>query len=194
MKPAWVAAIDSVGDSVIAGAPLDAATTFASCSFARPKSSTLTVAIRTNFDVRRLQIAMNDALLVSGGERLGNLPRDGQRFGQRQWASRDPIRQRGALDELHHERVRVAGVFKAVDGGDVRVIDRGEQLRLAVESGQLQRVGGAECRQHLDRDVAAKLRVPRAIDLAHPTGADGLLNVVWTKTCAWGDGHGRRRL
>ena len=60
-----------------------------SIAFASPKSSTFTVPSRRDLDVRGLQIAVNDALLVRGFERLGDLPRDRQRFVERQWAARD---------------------------------------------------------------------------------------------------------
>ena len=60
----------------------------ASIAFARPKSSTLTVPSGAHLDVRRLQIAMDDALLVRRFERLGDLPRDRQRFVERHRALR----------------------------------------------------------------------------------------------------------
>ena len=49
-------------------------------AFARPKSSTLTRAVRRDLDVRRLEIAMDDAVLVRRFESLGDLPRDRQRL------------------------------------------------------------------------------------------------------------------
>lgn len=48
--------------------------------------------------------------------------------------ARDPIGQRQALDELHHERADAALVLEAVDGGDVLVGERGENFGLALES------------------------------------------------------------
>ena len=56
----------------------------ASIAFASPKSSTLTVPSRADLDVRGFEIAMNDALLVRGFERLGDLLRDGQRLIERE--------------------------------------------------------------------------------------------------------------
>ena len=50
-----------------------------SSALARPKSSTLTVPSRADFDVGRLQIAMDDALVVRGFERVGDLAGDRQR-------------------------------------------------------------------------------------------------------------------
>ena len=116
--------IDRLGDEPAAG----------SIAFARPKSSTFTVPSGAHLDVRGLQIAVNDALLVRGFERLGDLLRDGQRFVERNRAARDALREIVALDELHHERGDAAAFFEAVDRGDVRMIQRGEHFRFALEA------------------------------------------------------------
>ena len=76
---------------------------------------------------------MDDAVLVRGLERLGDLARDRERLGERQRPARDARREVVALDELHHERADAARLLDAVDGGDVRVIERGEQLGLALK-------------------------------------------------------------
>ena len=55
-----------------------------SSALARPKSSTLTVPSGAQLDVGGLQIAVDDAVLVRGFERVGDLPRDRQRFVERQ--------------------------------------------------------------------------------------------------------------
>ena len=47
------------------------------------------------------------------------------------------------------------------------MIQQGERARLAFETGEALRVGGQVRWQYLDRDIATKRRVPRAIDLAH---------------------------
>ena len=64
----------------------------------------LHVAVGRQLDVRRLQIAMNDAVLVRGFERLGDLPRDRQRFVDRDRPLRDAIGERRPVDQLQHER------------------------------------------------------------------------------------------
>ena len=76
--------------------------------------------VRPHHDVGRLQIAMDDPLSVRGLERLDDLPGNRQRLIERQRALRDAVREGDALDELHHERGRAAGLLDPVDGGDVR--------------------------------------------------------------------------
>ena len=70
----------SVGDIEKAFGSFEPFDTFGSFSFARPKSSTFTVPSAAHLDVRRLQIAMDDALLVRRFERLGDLLGDRQRL------------------------------------------------------------------------------------------------------------------
>ena len=63
-------------------------------------------------------------------------------------------------------------LLDAVDGGDVGMIQRGEDLGFALEARQPIGVVRERFGQDLDRDVAIQLRVARAIDLAHPACAD----------------------
>ena len=70
----------------------------------QPEVEHLHRAVGAHLDVRGLQIAMDDALLVRGFERVGDLLRDRQRFVERDRAARDALRQILALDEFHHER------------------------------------------------------------------------------------------
>src|SRR6266545_6263468 len=88
----------------------------------------LDVAVRGQCDVRRLQIAMDDALLVRGFERLRHLPCNGQRLIDRHRATRDPLRQILALDEFHDERADAFCLFEAVDVRNVRMVESGERL------------------------------------------------------------------
>ena len=59
-----------------------------------------------------------------------------------------------------------------MDARDVRMIQRGEELRLALEARDALRIVAEAIRDEFDRDVASKLRVARTIDLAHPAAAE----------------------
>ena len=123
-------------------------------------------------DVGRLQIPVDDALLVRRpervGERGGNLdePRDRQR------SLGDDEVERPALDELHGQEVDAARLLHRVDRHDVRVVQRGHRAGLALESLEPFRARRHLRRQHLESHVAAELRVPRAVHLSHPARAD----------------------
>ena len=79
----------------------------------------------------------------------------------------DPLGETVALDQLHGDEAHTIRFLEAEDGGDVRVVQRGEQLGFTLEPSQTSGVGGEVLRQHLDRDFAIKRRVACAVDLAH---------------------------
>ena len=76
-------------------------------------------------------------------------------------------------------------LVEAVHGGDVRVIQRGQELGLALEAREAVLVGGQRRRQRLDRDFAAELGIARAIDLAHAARADQAGDLIGAKTRAF---------
>ena len=79
-------------------------------------------AVAAHLDVCRLEIAVDDPLIVRGFERLRDLLRDGQGFVERQGTARDALREIVAFDELHHQGGHAPAFFEAVDRGDVRMI------------------------------------------------------------------------
>ena len=132
---------------------------------------------------------MNDALLVRGFERLGDLLGDRQRLVDRDRAVRDALRQIVALDEFHHEGVDAPGFFEAVDGRDVRVVQGRERLRFAREPRQAIGITGERVRKDLHRDIAIQLRVARPVHLAHAAFADGRRDFVDAEARAGGEGQ-----
>src|SRR3954464_940004 len=97
--------------------------------------------------------------------------------------------QRLALNQFEDEREHAARVVGAVDRGDVWMIERGQQFGFPLKPGDPAGVAGEHLRQDLDGDFAAKLRVARAIHLAHAAGADGVEDFVTADPCA-GYQHG----
>ena len=89
--------------------------------------------VRANFDVGRLEIAVNNPLLVCGFQRLGDLLRDRQRLIERNGALRDALRQILALDQIHHKRSDALALFESVDGRDIRMVQRGKGPGFASE-------------------------------------------------------------
>ena len=81
-----------------------------------------------------LHVAVDDALVVRGGEPLGDLPRVVDRLARRQRAAVQTAAQRLALEQLGDD-VRRAGVpADVVDGQDVRVIELPGGARLLLEA------------------------------------------------------------
>ena len=77
-----------------------------------------------------------------------------------------------ALDQLHHERGPGARFLQAVDAGDVRMAERGQHLRLAVEAGHPLLVAREEFRQELQRDFAVQPRVGGTKHFSHATSPE----------------------
>ena len=60
-------------------------------------------AVRRDLDVGRLQVAVDDAVLVRRFERFGDLARDAKRFVERDRSAAQPLARVFALDELHDQ-------------------------------------------------------------------------------------------
>jgi hypothetical protein len=101
----------------------------------------------------------------------------------------EPLAERLAFDQLHHEQMAAVAHLQTVQRGDTRVIQCGERFRLAFEACDAIRVVGQMIREYFDRHIAAELRVPRAIDLAHAARAERGEDLVRAKASADGQRH-----
>ena len=95
-----------------------------------------------------------------------------------------------ALHQLHYERGGSVRSFDAVDLRDVRMVQRGERLGLAVEARQALRIGGDRLGQDFDGDRSAKVRIRGAIHLAHAAFAHLVTDPVRTDLLAGLHVHG----
>ena len=109
---------------------------------------------------------MDDALFVSRFEGFRNLLRNRQRFVERERTLRNAIGERRPFDQLQHQRADAVGFLNAVDGSDVGMIQRSEDVSLAFESREPIRVECEELWQDLDGDIASEFCVARSVDLA----------------------------
>ena len=129
-------------------------------------------------NVRRLQVAVYDAAPMRIAEAGRELDGVADQLGEGQRAGGDPLGERLAFDELHHQVVHAAVVADVVDRGDARVVQlRGEPC-FAVEALPHVRIvahGGAD---DLDRDDPLEPTVACSIDLAHAAGGDESENFV----------------
>ncbi len=135
---------------------------------------------------------MDDALFVRGFESIGDLFRDRLRIAPGDRAPCDALREVFALDQLHHEGVRLAALLGAVDLGDVRVVERRQRARFALETRGPIGIGGEILRQDLDRHLPPEPGIASAIDLAHAALADDGEHFVWAETIAGTERHRRK--
>jgi hypothetical protein len=102
---------------------------------------------------------VDDAALVRGRQRVGDLRADGERAGDGERAAGDQLAHVLALDELHRDEVQPFEFVQAVDGADVRVVEGGGEAGLALEAPEVGLARRQLGREHFDDDRAAELLV-----------------------------------
>ena len=143
-----------------------------------PEVGEVRVAVLVEQDVRRLDVAVDDALPVGIRERAGDLRQQpGGRLEVPRAALERPL-QRASAQPAHHEvrALRISPVV--VERNEVRMLELGDESRLrlepAHERGLVDQLGA----DHLDRDLAPDRRLVRAIDDADVAAADLLAELV----------------
>ena len=127
---------------------------------------------------------MDDPSLMRRVETLADLPRNPCRVVERNRSSTKPFGERLTLNELQHEAAEAGYFVHAVDGGDVRVAERSEELCFLFESRQPLRIVVEGFRQDLDRHVAFENRVAGSIHIPHPAGPEQFTDPVGSKRAA----------
>ena len=115
---------------------------------------------------------MDDAAFVGGFEGLGDLAGDGEDFCEGDGASLHAIEQSFAGDQFHGEGPAALGLDESIDDGDVGMVQRGEDLRFAIEAGEAVGVAGEGSGKNFDSGVAVELGIAGAVDFAHAAGAE----------------------
>jgi hypothetical protein len=115
---------------------------------------------------------MDDAAIVSRFERARELGADANGVIGCQRTLRQAIGERRAFDQFQHQQVHAVRLLDAVDGRDVRMIQRGEYPRLAFEAGQSLSVVRQRTRKQFEGDLASELLIACAVDLPHSSAAE----------------------
>ena len=138
----------------------------------QPEIEDLGFSFTRSFYVLWLEIAVDDALVVSLFQRLCDLLRERKALSKGKSSGFEAFGECRSLDQLHDESACFAAGLEAVDLGDVRMVQLGEELRLALEAGQALLVLGERGGEDLDRHLALELGVGGAVDLPHAAFAD----------------------
>jgi hypothetical protein len=136
---------------------------------------------RAQEQVVGLEIAVDDPVLVGGGERVGDLPHDG---GDRARVLHQAPRPRQVVahalaDQILHHDVGRAGVKAAVEHfDDARVPELRGGPRFVEEARHGLLLGRQLRQQHLDRGAPAHVNVLPQVDVPHSPAADAPNNPV----------------
>ncbi len=129
-------------------------------------------------EVGGLEVAVDDAVLVRGGEAAGDLLGVLDGLAERQRAGGEHLAERAALEELGDE---VGGAVVGADveeGEDVGVVEGAGEAGLLLEAAEAVGVLAVLGGEDLDGDVAVEAGVAGAVDLAHPAGPDRAPDLV----------------
>jgi len=129
-------------------------------------------AVRADQDVRRFQIAVHDKILVRVLHRATDLQKQLQARAQAEVPLTRVLRDRNAVDIIHHQVRRTVGGNAAVDQtSDIRMLQPRQNLPLLAKALHQAR---SRIRQLLDRDALFELTVVALgqPDLAHAAAAD----------------------
>ena len=141
-------------------------------------------------DVGGLEIAVDDALPMRLVEGVGDLGRDLQRLVERERPLLEAGGERLPVEMRHDEEVRAVGVADVVDAADMRMIERRDGARLALEPRAQVGIAGDVRREDLDGDAAIEPRVAGFVDFAHAASTQRADDFIRTETRASGERHG----
>ena len=134
---------------------------------------------------------MHDPLPVRCFQRFGHGNSDSENFADWHRSFRQSLRESLSFQQLHHEVLGAILRADIVKMADVRMVERGNRLGLALHT-LLQFGGRGQMRsQDFDGYGTVETGVPGAVYLSHSPFTERRLNFVGTEFCARGEGHAR---
>ena len=120
-------------------------------------------------DVAGLQVTMHDARAMRGHERISDGDRVLEGLVHRYRSASQPLRQRLPFEQFHDQKVDPVGVTKVVKHANVRMVQRCNGLRLALEPFSPRGVLSQVVRKDLDGNRPVQTGVYGAVHIAHAT-------------------------
>ena len=121
---------------------------------------------------------MNDPFLMGCFQSFGNLESDGQGFFQWNRAPEITFLQSLPFDQLQNQGPDPFTFFEAVNGADVGMAQRGQQLGFPGKARHALGISGEGFGQDLEGNVSIQAGVGGPIDLSHSPFADLFSNLV----------------
>ena len=129
-------------------------------------------------NIRRLDVAMNDALGVSRVEGVGNLDPKREQSVHSIGAIADDVLQRGSVEVLHDDERLAVLLADVVDRADIRMIERRRSLGFAAKPFERLPILSDVFREKFQRDKAVEARVLRFVNNTHAAAAQLLDDAV----------------
>ncbi|HKT67815.1 MAG TPA: hypothetical protein VJP83_00195 [Terriglobales bacterium] len=139
--------------------------------------------------VFRLQVAMDNAFVVSRSQPGCDLRRIFHCLACGQRSTRQPMAQAFSFQQLADNIKAVRLRAYVIHGDNVRMVEGGGSARLLFKAAHTFRVEGVLRRQKLDGDGPLQACIPRAINLPHAAGAKRRNDLVRPERCAGGERH-----
>ena len=134
---------------------------------------------------------MDDSAAVRAVHRGGQIDGVGERLLEGQRSLGQARGERLSLDIFHHQEVDAILLTDVVERADVRVIQRGDGPRFALESFAGQRIHMEQRGQDFDSDGSGQTCVTALVDLPHSAGSQQSSDLIRTETRARGEWHRR---
>ena len=146
--------------------------------FGESKVEDLGLVPLVNQNVCGLDVAVDNADAVRRVQDVGDFNRKPKKRIKIQRAAGNLICQGYAVDIFHDDEGSSLGLVNLVDGTDVRMIQCGRSLRLALEASHRLRIVGNFFRQELDGHKTVQARVLSLVDHSHPAAAQLFDNAI----------------
>ena len=129
-------------------------------------------AVRGHEDVGRLQVAVEDAVLVGEVHRPRQAGAEQRGLARRQGLAAQLAVERSAVDEFEREERQPILFADVVDLDDVRMLEGGDRLGLDVEAGQLMGAGMGARQDHLEGHEPVEPALACLVHDAHAAPAE----------------------
>ena len=123
-------------------------------------------------DIRGLDVAMDDALDVSGVERVGNVDGNIEQAIEFERLAADEMLERLAIEKFHGDKGFAVLLADVVNGADVGMIKGGGGLGFALETCEGLRVFGDIVGKKFERDETVQANVFGFVNDAHAAAAE----------------------